>query len=410
MYRCFKKIIVFLFCGFVFVCAQNLEDDKIFEALSFIDVGDYKSAIEIYNEIYDSTNKLEYLEEVIRLSMAIGDTSNALSYIKQYQKINNKNLRIKYILANIYMMQKSTNEAILAYEDIIKFEKEDFINKMNFKNLGGLYALKKEYKIARKYLMQSYAIEQELHTLLLITSADIALGDFNSSVPLIEDYFKESIDSDFAQIIIQLSFEAKNTKELESLFDSYYKKYPNKINANNLFLVYVIDGKLDSALSLADEYDLNLEIVVDKYLFLKDYKNARAILKKLMDKKDDSFYYGILAIIDFEEAQDKESILDSVIKNFQIALKDDDNPTFANYLGYLLIDYDIDINEGINYVKNALNIEPNNPAFLDSLAWGYYKLNQCEESLEIMNKIDKEILESEKEIKEHLEQIRKCLK
>lgn len=410
MYGCFKKIISLLFCCFVFVYGENLEDDKIFEALSLIDVGDYKSAIEIYNELYNSTNKLEYLEEVIKLSMVIGDTSNALKYIQTYQNLDNKNLKVKYILANIYMMQRNINEAILIYEDIIKLEDKDVLNKINFKTLGGLYALKKEYKIAKKYLMQSYEIEKDSHTLLLITSTSISLNDFKSSVPLIEDYFKENIDANFVQVITQLSFNTTSLEELESLFASYYEKYPNKTNANNLFIVYVINGKLDSALLLANKYDLNLEPIIDKYLLLKDYKNARDILVKLMDKKDDSYYYGILAIIDFEEAQDKESILDNVIKNFKIALKDDTNPTFANYLGYLLIDYDIDINEGIKYVKEALKEEPNNPAYLDSLAWGYYKLDKCNQSFEIINKIDKEIIDSEKEIKEHLEQIRKCLK
>ena len=142
---------------------------------------------------------------------------------------------------------------------------------------------------------------------------------------------------------------------------------------------------------------------------MKDYKNARVILKQLMDKKDDSYYYGVMAIIDFEEAQDKESVIDNVIENFKIAIKDNDSSIFANYLGYLLIDYDIDINEGIKYVENALKQEPDNPAYLDSLAWGYYKLGKCNKALEIMNKIKQETLENEKEINEHLEHIRKCL-
>lgn len=409
MHRCFEKIISLLFCCFVFVYGQNLEDEKIIEALSLIDVGDYKSAIEIYNELYSSTNKLEYLEEVIRLSMMIGDTKNALQYSREYQNIDNKNLKIKYILANIYMMQRNTNEAILAYEDIIKLEDRDSINKINFKALGGLYALKREYKSAQKYLMRSYEIEKDSHTLLFITSVDISLNDFAHSVPLIKDYFKETIDNDFAQVITQLSFNNQSLGDVESLFTTYYEKYPNKTNANNLFRIYIIDGNLDSALSLANEYELDLEPLIDKYLLMKDYKNARVILKQLMDKKDDSYYYGVMAIIDFEEAQDKESVIDNVIENFKIAIKDNDSSIFANYLGYLLIDYDIDINEGIKYVENALKQEPDNPAYLDSLAWGYYKLGKCNKALEIMNKIKQETLENEKEINEHLEHIRKCL-
>lgn len=410
MYRCYKKIIFLLFCLFVFVYGQNIEDDKIFEALSFIDVGDYQSAIDIYNKLYESTNKLEYLQEVIRLSIFAGKTEDALQDIKKYQSIDNKNLQIKYALANIYTSLKDTDNAIVAYEDIIKLENDDFANKTNFKILGGLYALKKDFNNAQKYLMKSYEIQKDEHTLLLITSVDISLNDFNHSVPLIKDYFKEEINDDFAQVITQLSFINKHLDDVESLFVYYFDKYQNAINANNLFRVYVIDNNFDGALELAHKYDLNLETIVDKYLIMKDYKNARAVLKEMMAKKDDPYYYGVMAIIDFEEAGDKKSVINDVIKNFKIALKANNYPLFENYLGYLLIDYDIDINEGIKYIKDALKEEPNNPAYLDSLAWGYYKLNKCKDAFNIINKIPKEIIDNEKEIKDHFEHIESCFK
>ncbi len=410
MYWCSKKIISLLFCFIAFMYAQNIEDDKIFEALSFIDIGDYRSAIDIYNELYKTTNNLKYLEEIIKLSAGIGDTNNTLQYIREYQDVDNKNLKIKYILANIYITLKDTNNAIATYEEIIKLEDKDFSNKVNLKTLGGLYALKKDFDSAKKYLIRSYAIEKDMHTLLLIASVDISLDDFNHSVSLIKEYFEEEIDDDFAQVITQLSFNNKNLDDIESLFIYYYDKYPNEINANNLFRVYVIDANFDDALDLAYKYNLNLEIVVDKYLSMKDYKNARAILEQLINKKDDDYYYGVMAIIDFEEAENKESVIDSVISNFKLALKANSYPLFENYLGYLLIDYDIDINEGIQYVKNALNEEPNNPAYIDSLAWGYYKLNKCNEAFDVINKIPKEIIDNEKEIKNHIEQIKQCLK
>ena len=306
-------------------------------------------------------------------------------------------------------MQKDVDNAIIAYEDIIALEKDDTLNKINFKALGGLYTIKKDYQKAQKYLMQSYAIQKDSHTLLFIVSTDISIDDFAHSVPLIEDYYKEEIDDDFAQVITQLSFENKNLDDVESLFEDYFDNHPNSINANNLYRVYILNDSLDSALSLANEYDLNLEYIVDRYLLAKDYKKAREVLKQIMEKSDDSYYYGVMAIIDFEEAEDKKSVLNSVIEKFKIALKDD-NPTFANYLGYLLIDYDIDINEGMKYVEIALEQEPNNPAYLDSLAWGYYKLDDCQSAMEIMNKINKEDINSEEELKRHLEYIRKCLK
>ena len=43
-------------------------------------------------------------------------------------------------------------------------------------------------------------------------------------------------------------------------------------------------------------------------------------------------------------------------------------------MAYLLIDYELDINKGVALVKKALVQDPENIAYLDTLAWGEYKL------------------------------------
>jgi tetratricopeptide (TPR) repeat protein len=54
------------------------------------------------------------------------------------------------------------------------------------------------------------------------------------------------------------------------------------------------------------------------------------------------------------------------------------NADAFNYLGYMLIDAGTRIQEGLNYVKHALEIDRNNGAYLDSLGWGYFRLNQLD--------------------------------
>jgi len=70
----------------------------------------------------------------------------------------------------------------------------------------------------------------------------------------------------------------------------------------------------------------------------------------------------------------------------QLLEADPDNGTAWNYLGYMLIDFDQDIDRGIEYVQKALRIEPNNPAFLDSLGWGYYKKKDFKKALEYLQR------------------------
>jgi tetratricopeptide (TPR) repeat protein len=54
------------------------------------------------------------------------------------------------------------------------------------------------------------------------------------------------------------------------------------------------------------------------------------------------------------------------------------NADALNYLGYMLIDNGTRVQEGVDYVKHALSIDHDNGAYLDSLGWGYFRLNQLD--------------------------------
>ena len=56
------------------------------------------------------------------------------------------------------------------------------------------------------------------------------------------------------------------------------------------------------------------------------------------------------------------------------AIKTDNKHANAyNYLGYLFADKGINLDEAVELVKKALEIEPENGFFLDSLGWAYFK-------------------------------------
>jgi len=55
------------------------------------------------------------------------------------------------------------------------------------------------------------------------------------------------------------------------------------------------------------------------------------------------------------------------------------NPQSANslnYLGYMLADRGMRLDEAVRLIEKALEMEPGNGAYLDSLGWAYYKLNR----------------------------------
>ena len=52
------------------------------------------------------------------------------------------------------------------------------------------------------------------------------------------------------------------------------------------------------------------------------------------------------------------------------------NAAAANYLGYLLADRGVRLEESVQYIQKALQVDPNNGAYLDSLGWAYYKMKR----------------------------------
>ena len=52
------------------------------------------------------------------------------------------------------------------------------------------------------------------------------------------------------------------------------------------------------------------------------------------------------------------------------------NSSASNYLGYMLADRGVRLEESVKYIQKALELEPNNGAYLDSLGWAYFKMGR----------------------------------
>jgi tetratricopeptide (TPR) repeat protein len=57
------------------------------------------------------------------------------------------------------------------------------------------------------------------------------------------------------------------------------------------------------------------------------------------------------------------------------------NPDSAgalNYLGYMLVDRGLRLEESLGYIQQAVALDPYNGAYLDSLGWAYFRLGQLD--------------------------------
>jgi tetratricopeptide (TPR) repeat protein len=77
------------------------------------------------------------------------------------------------------------------------------------------------------------------------------------------------------------------------------------------------------------------------------------------------------------------------------------NTAAANYLGYMLADRGVRLEESVKYIQKALELEPNNGAYLDSLGWAYFKMQRLDLAQSHLEKAAR-LISSDPTVQEHL--------
>jgi tetratricopeptide (TPR) repeat protein len=148
------------------------------------------------------------------------------------------------------------------------------------------------------------------------------------------------------------------------------------------------------------------------YSQLKNYTNAlqhftaAEIVAKGSDPKrlTDMFYFQLGAT--YERLGDYGRAEKYFQSSLQLA---PDSPETLNYLGYMWADHGEKLDQAKDYIAKALKSEPKNAAYLDSMAWVLYKLNQPKPALDYVLKAVQFSEEEDATLFEHLGDIYNAL-
>ena len=110
---------------------------------------------------------------------------------------------------------------------------------------------------------------------------------------------------------------------------------------------------------------------------------ADALSKNPQEKEQVEFMRGAM--------YEREKNFDAAEKSFRKVLADDaKNSGAMNYLGYMFADRGVHLDEAKQLISKALELEPGNPAYLDSLAWVYFHQDQYDQAAnELRQALDK---------------------
>ncbi len=144
-----------------------------------------------------------------------------------------------------------------------------------------------------------------------------------------------------------------------------------------------LDGKIEEAitqlkkLGSGNEEDQELLLAIGQVYFqAQNLETAEEWTRKALalSTSQPNSEYGIFLLGSIYERQKKFDLAEDQFK--QVLKINPFNAGASNYLGYMLAEQGIRLEESVRYIRKALEMEPKNGAYLDSLGWAYFKMRK----------------------------------
>ncbi|MDR0762539.1 MAG: hypothetical protein LBF13_05790 [Campylobacteraceae bacterium] len=379
------------------------EDFLILQALDAQKRGDGNTSGMLYKELYNKTDDEIYIKNSIQLFLGVNNWNEAKPLIKKGLEEYPKDSDYHRFNIALVVNEGNISEALKLAEELVKHEK----TAQNMQLLGAIYFYQQRYNMALKYFEGAYNLEASEHLLIQMAELYIKLNQTSKALAQLETYARlNGCTRLVCYKLIDIYGKEKNIDGVLNVYKKLYAAFKDSNEAQKIFEILMFQNKQNEAVEFLEKSGSNQDILIEMYTFQKQYDKAIKLADTLYKETNNGEYVLKMAIYEYEGAQNKSSILQSVSEKFERYITDESDALYLNYYGYLLINHDVDIVKGIDFVQKALKLEPDSPYYQDSLAWGLYKQNRCKEALEIMKKVLEQL--NDKEVMEHFEAMKLC--
>jgi tetratricopeptide (TPR) repeat protein len=395
-----------------------------------MEAGNFKEAASLLEQFVkqspDSDSAFQTLGEAYS---EMGENAKAAEAYKHASELDPEDIEIKKAEAQALFLTDSLDDAVKLYVELAKAEPDDGLALLR---LGQIYRRQMKYDLARQNLQkaaQSFPDSVEVQFNLVLLERDE--GRLDEALKRANDILKKTekpngryTEPEKQNRRIFLINEAILHQTLEH-YDAAVKTFQDVKTLTNekdgrvdalIIETYRIAKNLDKALqyseqSLADApgnrqlqvvhadliaekgrvdegvkalqqmqkgNDDDLDIIaamVGVYQRAKKYEEAQNLLntatKRFPDEEQVYFLQGSLY-----EKQKKYPEAERAFRK-ALALQKDD-PGVLNYLGFMFADQGIHLEEAASMIQKAVQTDPTNGAYLDSLGWVYYKQDRLD--------------------------------
>jgi len=361
-------------------------------AENLLNDGQLDASLEQYKVIADSNP--EDAQTYVRMAEIYrrqAKYDQALESLKRADTLVPDTMDVPYSMAAVYQAQGRYDDAVKLLQDLLrKTEKSE---------TGSSQADRNNRAIFVERLGMVYR-EQQNYT--------AAVETFRKMLPLGDENARSGY-----QEIIDTYREAKQWPQATAVAKEAVQKMPNDRDLRMVLDAQLADtGEFDK--SVADirsmlkggpedrEVYLRLGIIFTRAKRWDDALQALAKAEQLSTKSDDKAYVSFLR----GDLYQRQKMFDQAETEFKKVLavtapSDPQSAATLNYLGYMNADRGVKLDESLNFVKQALSLDPNNGAYLDSLGWVYFKLGKYDLAEENLTKAEAH-MGTDPTVQEHL--------
>jgi predicted Zn-dependent protease len=382
-------------------------DENLFilQALDAQQYGKFADAASLFEKLYAKSGQEEYLKSSIRLFLMTNNFSAIDGLIQK--GFENYPQDFEYERFNIAKLIKENNITAAQKASIALLEKER--NEQNLKLVGSIFLYMQEYNSSLNYFNEAYNISKSEQLLVQIADIELRLGKVDEAILRLETYTRMngcSVNS--CHKLVEIYGAQKNTNKMLDVYKRLYEKFEGDDYAQKIFEILMFQSKRFEAIGFLEKSKYKPDILIELYTVEKQYDKAVNLANETYKKTGNLEYLSKIAILEYESANNKtDALLNSVTDKFEDSLSSKSDALYLNYYGYLLINHDIDVSKGIDFVKKALQNQPDSPYYQDSLAWGFYKQKNCKDAYDIMQKVVGVL--KDKEVLEHYDLIKECI-
>ncbi len=374
-----------------------------------------KDAIPMYKKILDLTGENPLIRRQLASALLdTGDFAGARRMLEELTKSAPTDREAQVLLGRALIGEKNFPKAIETLNDVL----ED-----NPDNLEARFYLGTAHeqggnpteaaKVFARLLDQTKGAAEENKANRLVFQQHLAaayqdLGENEKAIGIYENLLKDDPQPN-PRLLFLLINAYRINRQLDKalvLGKQQFEKDPGDTNIGLVYARTLADvGKTKEGAEIlqkmlqADSSNIDIYVNLSQiYLQGKKYSDAEKILRRAEDRKLDSerLKFQLATIYERQKDFDRaESLFKEVLK------ENPKNAMVLNYIGYMLADRGVRLDEAVKYVEEALAIDPNNGAYLDSLGWAFYKLNDLDKAEKYLLKAV-EIVKNDPVIHDHL--------